>query len=122
MKIVNIYGQPSHHIEAKIVGTRDGLLALQETIKTALEKGNAVCGSECTAEETVFASDGEGYKIIVECDELDTWHEDEVICPWCGLIFADSWEMNDGEHECDCGKKFELEVIVERYYSTSKKD
>ena len=39
----------------------------------------------------------------------DTCFEDDVICPWCGYKFSDSWEFdNGGEMECeDCGNKFE---------------
>lgn len=54
-------------------------------------------------------------------NELDTWHEREVICPWCGYKYTDSWEMSDGEHECpECEQKFVLEIETEVYYTTSK--
>jgi hypothetical protein len=51
----------------------------------------------------------------------DTEYTGEVVCPWCGYVYGDSFEIEEGDRECsDCGHKFEVErhVIVE--YSTAK--
>ena len=59
-------------------------------------------------------------------EEIDHDHTDEVICPYCGYEFSDSWEFNgtqDEQHvECDeCGKEFFLYVIITVNYTTKKK-
>lgn len=65
MKILNIYGQECEHTEAKIIGNREGLEALKQAIDDALR---FVTGKSTTAsdKEPLFASDGEGYEVIVE--------------------------------------------------------
>lgn len=38
---------------------------------------------------------------------------DEIVCPWCGYMYPDSWEIteSDPEFECPrCGRTFELTV------------
>ena len=69
MKILNIYGQEYWHTDARIIGNRNGLLALQKVIAEALHNGKAM--SENTP-DPLFASDGEGYSVIVECHD-DEW-------------------------------------------------
>ncbi len=68
MKILNIYGQYDNHTEAKIVGNRTGLLELRDVINKALKDGTAISGND----DPLFASDGEGYEIIVELHN-DSW-------------------------------------------------
>lgn len=57
---------------------------------------------------------------------MATDFEKEITCPYCGEVFADSWEYNEnecGETECDeCGKKFTYSVNFEVSYSTRKID
>lgn len=65
-----------------------------------------------------------------DMDDLDTWHEDEVICPYCKATQSDSAEYMMGmgvglEHDtfgrCDsCGKEFEVSIELEPTYSTYK--
>ena len=43
-----------------------------------------------------------------------------VICPHCGYEHLDSWEMDDGEYECDCGGSYVVERIITVEYSTYK--
>ena len=44
-----------------------------------------------------------------------------ITCPWCGYEFRDSWEMSEGEYDCDeCGGKFEAERDVTVEYSTTR--
>lgn len=51
----------------------------------------------------------------------DTQHTDEVICPHCGHLYRDSWELDEGEQECwECERKFEMVRYVEVTYSTTK--
>lgn len=71
MKILNIYGQETWHTEAWIVGNDVGLLALKDAIEEALR----IYGGKTTTakdKEPLFASDGEGYEVIVECHN-DDW-------------------------------------------------
>lgn len=48
----------------------------------------------------------------------------EIICPYCGYEYSDSWEMIDsGNETCEeCGKEFKFERDVEVSYSTYKLD
>ena len=71
MKILNIYGQETYHCDAKIIGNREGLEALKQTIDDTLR----VFGGRSTTsndKEPLFASDGEGYEIVVEMHN-DEW-------------------------------------------------
>ena len=63
MKLLNIYGQQSPHMEAKIVGNRKGLEALNRAILRTLNDDKSSTSEE---REPLFASDGEGYEVIVE--------------------------------------------------------
>ena len=51
-------------------------------------------------------------------------HEDteEMVCPWCGYEFQDSWEFEEGgEHECyRCEKPFKFCRIIDVTYDTEK--
>jgi len=57
-------------------------------------------------------------------DELDHKLEPNAVCPYCGYIHEDSWDLSDdGETECDhCGKEFSFQRDVEITYCTSKID
>jgi len=69
MKVLNIYGQPMEHMEAEIIGTKEGLEELRDAIDKALRVGEASTG------EMLFASDGEGYTVkIIRGDE--NWLDD----------------------------------------------
>ena len=47
----------------------------------------------------------------------------EVVCPYCGEVQGDSWEMHDGDYDCTyCEREFGLVIEVERFYSTNKKE
>lgn len=49
----------------------------------------------------------------------------EVICPYCGYEFSDSWEFKEewGELKCDeCNKTFKYERFTEATYFTEKKE
>lgn len=54
--------------------------------------------------------------------ELEHEYTDEIVCPWCGYRFSDSWEWEEdnGGIDCDCGKSFDYERIVSVDYSTSR--
>jgi len=64
MRILNIYGQESEHLDAKIVGNKEGLIELQNAIYDAMKHGKA------TTE--MYASDGEGYELTIE-ERDDKW-------------------------------------------------
>ncbi len=68
MKILNIYGQEAWHCEARIIGNKEGLLELRATIDKALKDGLAIPSGDLP----LYASDGEGYEVIVECHD-DDW-------------------------------------------------
>ncbi len=68
MKILNIYGQEAWHTEARIVGNAAGLLELRATIDRAIKDGKAISSGDLP----LYASDGEGYTVIVECHS-DKW-------------------------------------------------
>lgn len=63
VKILNIYGQYDNHTEAKIVGNREGLESLHRAILRALASDASSTSEE---REPLFASDGEGYEVIVK--------------------------------------------------------
>ena len=53
--------------------------------------------------------------------EIDHNYTDEIVCPYCGHEFGDSWEIDadSGEEECyECGKKFEFYRHIEVSYCT----
>lgn len=52
-------------------------------------------------------------------------YTDEIICPYCGYKFSDSYEFNldSGDLECyHCEKEFFYERNIKVNYSTSKID
>lgn len=60
--------------------------------------------------------------------EVDCLYTQEVICPYCGYEFSDSWEFSmkgDGDEceiDCDeCNKKFTAIMDLTVSYSTYKK-
>lgn len=51
----------------------------------------------------------------------DRWNETEIICPYCGHVYSDSWEYGESEDDviCEsCGKVFDLLVEHTTTYST----
>lgn len=57
----------------------------------------------------------------------DTEYTNEIVCPYCGNTFDDSWEIagnSDGdisETDCGhCGKPFEFETHIRITYTTRK--
>lgn len=73
MKILNIYGQLSYHTEARIIGNQAGLMALRAAIERALMHNKATTETDVmNGGNALFASDGEGYEVIVECHN-DEW-------------------------------------------------
>jgi hypothetical protein len=69
MKILNVYGQEMPHEEVRIIGNLMGLLSLRGLIDKAVNEGKSISTDE---EDGLFASDGEGYRVIVELHE-DEW-------------------------------------------------
>ncbi len=54
-------------------------------------------------------------------DELYTSGTDLITCPWCGYEERDSFEIDDGNFECNsCGKTYRVDHDVVVTYSTSK--
>ena len=69
MKILNIYGQEMEHCDARIIGNKERLTELRDTINNALMTGQA---KTLQSHDPLFASDGEGYGVRVECHN-DDW-------------------------------------------------
>ncbi len=61
-------------------------------------------------------------------DDLDLWHEPNIVCPHCRHrhtdslheFFGDDWEDSSSIDCEDCGKQFQAERGVDIYYSTNK--
>jgi len=63
--------------------------------------------------------------------DIDCSYTDEVVCPYCGFEFGDSYELfefynSHGESnvdvECDeCGKEFNVDRCIEVTYNSYKK-
>jgi transcription initiation factor TFIIIB Brf1 subunit/transcription initiation factor TFIIB len=53
-------------------------------------------------------------------ENIDHKFTDEVVCPYCGEILGDSWELDDdGEIECDeCGKVYDYVRNISVSYSS----
>src|SRR5574343_193493 len=69
MKILNIYGQEMPHESVRIIGNLMGLLSLRSAIDKAINEGDAMSQD---GEDSLYASDGEGYQVIVELHD-DKW-------------------------------------------------
>ena len=55
--------------------------------------------------------------------EIEHEGTDEVVCPYCGYKYGDSWEFSDNTDEliCDeCNKKFNMSRNISVDYTTSK--
>ena len=56
----------------------------------------------------------------------DTIYEPCITCPYCGEVYADSWEYIEGGDvgiECyECGNTFALEIVHDVSYTTRKKE
>jgi hypothetical protein len=69
---------------------------------------------------------GNEFKIIRA--PIDTWHEPHVICPWCGSVHDDEWDMGldeDDFHEVECGeceRIFFATVNIEVSYTTRRQE
>lgn len=63
-------------------------------------------------------------------NELDTSYTDNPVCPYCGAVDMDAWEINlgpglegDGESSCgSCEKTFFISRMVSISYTTKKLD
>jgi len=61
-----------------------------------------------------------------QTQEIDHKYTNEIVCPWCGYTYRDSWEFNldDGESEVkDCGaceKTFEATRLITINYCTER--
>jgi hypothetical protein len=75
MKILNIYGQFDYHSPARIIGNREGLEHLKNTIEQALKSCSAntnIKDEQGKLIDCLFASDGEGYELTIEMNN-DEW-------------------------------------------------
>ncbi|MFA6244772.1 MAG: hypothetical protein WC655_27760 [Candidatus Hydrogenedentales bacterium] len=62
--ILHIYAQHCEHDEARIVGNREGLIALAAVVARALESAGEV------ESDHVFCNDGEGYRVSVRKSDV----------------------------------------------------
>lgn len=55
--------------------------------------------------------------------EWDCWGTTELVCPYCGYVHSDSWEISDddGKIECEkCGETFVFARERSTTYITEK--
>ena len=54
--------------------------------------------------------------------EIEHEGTEEIVCPWCGYEFQDSWEFEEnGETECyGCEKRFKHCQIIDVTYDTER--
>ena len=75
--LLHIHAQEYQHNPAYIIGNRDGLLALKTLIEQALENGDTISANR--GNDMIFTADGEGYEVVVVCDDHDwqtpNWQE-----------------------------------------------
>ena len=62
-------------------------------------------------------------KVKVNTDWSDCYDTDEIVCPYCGHRFSDSWDYGDGEDigkiECEaCNREFNAERNYTITYTT----
>lgn len=58
---------------------------------------------------------------MADLAELDLLWNEYAVCPHCGYEDPESWEIEEGEHNCaQCDKPFFVEVHTKITYSTSK--
>lgn len=56
-------------------------------------------------------------------EEFDTYMKADMICPYCGKIQQDDWELSHNEDNVDCahcGETFEYQRFVYWEYTTKK--
>ena len=59
-------------------------------------------------------------------NEVDHEYTDEIVCPWCGYEFSDSWEFGNGGEfteleDCpECDKSFYASRTITVAYTTQK--
>lgn len=71
IRLLHVYGQDAPHGEVIILGNRDGLTMLRDTINRALvgdEKPHTVVNS---ISHQPFTADGEGFLLVVHRDDTD---------------------------------------------------
>ena len=57
----------------------------------------------------------------IEAFDGETEYTPEVVCPHCGYVSSDSWEMTEGDRVCaDCENRFVMTRHQEVTYSTEK--
>jgi hypothetical protein len=66
---LHLYAQKYQHADAEIIGNREALVMLRESLNKALSL-DYVGGKRSKIE--VFTNDGEGYSLFVRCVESDT--------------------------------------------------
>ena len=92
----------NEHYKCDVCGTTEGLCTYTDRL---------LCGpcNDIEMRKRIAAFDG------------DHEYTSEAVCPHCGNVCGDSWEMSEGVTECgDCGHEFELERNVEVTYTTRK--
>ena len=97
-KILNIYGQEAWHTEAKIVASRDALEALKKAIDQAIYYGYAGLGGGKDESGALYASDGEGYLLEINC--LGGW-DDKRWQSWLPVYNILIRKENNGEQRVD---------------------
>jgi hypothetical protein len=77
----------------------------------------------CTYVEGVLCEQCHDARVQKRIETFDGDHEYtyEAVCPHCGYVEGDSWEMSEGVRNCgDCDREYELTRNTEVTYTTAK--
>jgi len=77
----------------------------------------------CMYVEGVLCGPCHGARVEDRISKFNGDHEytHEAVCPHCGYVHRDSWDMSEGVRNCnDCERKFDLTRHTEVTYTTIK--
>ena len=77
----------------------------------------------CMYVEGVLCNPCHGARVEERISKFNGDHEytHEAVCPHCGYVHRDSWDMSEGVRNCnDCGREFDLTRHTEVTYTTIK--
>lgn len=74
-RVMNVQAAYTYHDNVRIIASPDSLVELRKTIERAIRDGHAE-----TSGQPIFASDGEGYSVIIDCHTDSDWGKPD--CYW----------------------------------------
>ena len=82
LPFLHLHAQPESHMEAWVVGNREGLMALRKALDEALESDERSASTE-----EVFAADNEGFKVLVVVSSAEEVDRKDVAFPYTSHIY-----------------------------------